>query len=116
MNFGKWLLCLLGSVFLAGCRTEPVALPEKYLLLDVRSREEFESGHLTGAVLIPHNTIRDQISNLAPNKDARIFLYCRSGHRASLAQQTLQAIGYTEVVNLGGITEASKKTQLPILR
>ncbi len=116
MNVRKWLGCLLGSVFLAGCRTETMALPEKYLLLDVRTREEYDSGHLKGAVLIPHNTIRDQITNMAPNKEANIFLYCRSGHRASIAQQTLKAIGYTQVINLGGVSAASQNTQLPIIR
>jgi phage shock protein E len=116
MNVRNWLGCLLGSVCLTGCHTETVALPEKYLLLDVRTREEYESGHLKGAVLIPHNTIRDQITAVSPNKEAHIFLYCRSGHRASVALQTLNAIGYTQVINLGGIAEASKKTQLAILR
>jgi len=116
MNVRNWLGCLLGSVFLTGCRTEPVALPEKYLLLDVRTREEYDAGHLKGAVLIPHNTIRDQINNVASNKEAPIFVYCRSGHRASVAQQALIAIGYTQVVNLGGVSAASQKTQLPILR
>jgi phage shock protein E len=97
-----------------GNRSGTVALPEKDLILDVRTREEYDSGHLSGAVLIPHNTIRDQISTVAPNKEAPIFLYCRSGDRASLAHQTLKAIGYTQVVNLGGIAEASQKTQLSI--
>lgn len=116
MRFGKWLLCIMSSVFITGCRTEPVALPEKYLLFDVRTLEEYESGHLTGAVLIPYDVIRERISVVAPNKEAQIYFYCRSGARASIAQRVMAEMGYTQVINLGGLSAASRKTQLAIIR
>ncbi len=116
MRFGKRILCLIGSLFVAGCHTVAVTLPEKYLLFDVRTLEEYEVGHLPGAVLIPYETIRERIPVLAPDKSVQIYLYCHSGSRASIARVTLERMGYTQVVNLGGLSRASKKTQLPIVR
>lgn len=116
MRLGKKILCLIGSLFVAGCQTVAVVLPEKYLLFDVRTLEEYEVGHLAGAVLIPYDTIRERISVVAPDKSVQIYLYCHSGRRASMAQQTMQKLGYTHVDNLGGISSASRKTQLPIIK
>jgi phage shock protein E len=93
-----------------------VVLPEKYLLFDVRTLEEYEVGHLSGALLIPYETMRERIPVVAPDKSVQIYLYCHSGSRASIAHATLEKMGYTQVVNLGGISRASKKTQLPIIR
>ena len=101
---------------MTGCRTGSVTMPEKYLLFDVRTLEEYESGHLPGAVNIPFNTIRERIHVVAPDKAAQIYLYCHSGRRASMAQQTLQEMGYNHVDNLGGISSASQKTQLQIIQ
>lgn len=116
MRVGKWLLCMLGSLFMTGCRTESVLMPEKYLLIDVRTLEEYEVGHLPGAVLMPYETIRERIHVVAPDNAVQIYLYCHSGSRASIARATLEKMGYTKVVNLGGLSRASKKTQLPIIR
>ena len=106
----------MGSLFMTGCRTGSVTMPEKYLLLDVRTLEEYETGHLSGAVLMPYDTIRERIHVVAPDKAARVYLYCHSGGRASKAQETMQEMGYNQVVNLGGISSASKKTQVPIIK
>ena len=116
MRLGKWILCLIGSLFVTGCHTVAVTLPEKYLLFDVRTLEEYEVGHLSGAVLIPYDTIRERIHVVAPEKSMQIYLYCHSGGRASMAQHTLEKMGYNNVVNLGGISSASRKTQLPIIK
>ena len=116
MDFKKWALCVIGSLFMAGCRTGSVPMPEKYLLLDVRTLEEYGAGHLFGAVLIPYDTIRERIHAVAPDKSVQVYLYCHSGGRASMARQTMEKMGYNHVVNLGGIASASKKTQLQIIR
>ncbi len=116
MDLKKWAICLMGSLFMTGCRTAAVAMPEKYLLFDVRTLEEYEVGHLSGAVLIPYDTIRERIHVVAPEKSMQIYLYCHSGGRASMAQHTLEKMGYNNVVNLGGISSASRKTQLPIIK
>ena len=72
------------------------------VLIDVRSADEFASGALPGAKLIPHGDIAARISEVAPDKHAPIVLYCRSGRRSSVAQDELQALGYTQVINAGG--------------
>jgi phage shock protein E len=116
MGLKKWAICLMGAFFMTGCRTGSVTMPEKYFLFDVRTLEEYEAGHLLGAVNIPHNTICKNIHSLAPDKSVQIYLYCHSGGRASMARQTLEKMGYNHVENLGGISSASKKTQLQIIR
>lgn len=116
MSLKKWGISIMSSLFMIGCRTESVSMPEKYLLFDVRTLEEYETGHLPGAVNIPYNTIRERIQVVAPDQAVQIYLYCHAGRRASIAQQTLLEMGYTHVDNLGGISSASKKTQLQIIK
>ncbi|GHA65111.1 rhodanese-like domain-containing protein [Photobacterium aphoticum] len=71
---------------------------EKPLLVDVRSHQEFIAGHLPNAINIPHDKIA-QLTTLAPDKSQPIFLYCRSGHRAGLAESVLKQQGYTRIYN-----------------
>jgi rhodanese-related sulfurtransferase len=83
------------------------------MLIDVRSPEEFQSGHIKGAVLIPHEQIRQGVETLHLAKDAEIILYCRSGNRAGIAQTALIEAGFTNVTNAGGYTAmASAQQQL----
>ncbi|MDO4223003.1 MAG: rhodanese-like domain-containing protein [Acinetobacter sp.] len=70
--------------------------------IDVRSAEEFATGHLHGALNITPAEIAEQIQRVEPNKDAPIHLYCRSGRRAEVARQTLLDMGYRNVKNHGG--------------
>jgi len=72
------------------------------LLVDVRSPQEFSEGHVEGAINIPHLDVEKRLSEFGENRDRDIVLYCRSGHRAGLAQQSLQALGFTHVYNTGG--------------
>jgi phage shock protein E len=72
------------------------------VLIDVRTEEEFADGALPGATLIPHEQIAQRIAAVAPDKDTPIVLYCRSGRRSGIAQDSLQALGYTRVINAGG--------------
>jgi len=76
------------------------------LWIDVRSPEEFSAAHLDQAVNIPHTDIGKRIAELAPDKNAAIHLYCKSGRRAGLAKETLEQLGYTRVSNAGGLEDA----------
>ncbi len=69
--------------------------------IDVRSKEEFDTGHLPGAINIPHHEIAARISEVTQDKNATIALYCRSGRRSGLAEQALQQLGFTQVSNAG---------------
>lgn len=81
----------------------------KGVWIDVRSEEEFKSGHLQGAVNIPHDQIVERIKSVSPDKNAPVNLYCRSGRRAEAALQELKKMGYTQVSNHGGYQDLLKK-------
>lgn len=70
--------------------------------IDVRTTEEFNAGHIEGAAHIPYEEIAARISEITTDKHATIHLYCRSGNRSGIAQQTLQAMGFKNAINEGG--------------
>lgn len=76
---------------------------EDILLLDVRTEEEYIVGSIPGSVLLPLDTIEDNMETLYPDKDAEIFVYCRSGNRSKTAANLLLELGYKHVYDLGGI-------------
>ncbi len=76
------------------------------IIIDVRTPEEFESGHVESAINIEWQDIAS-VEN-STNKDNRIFLYCRSGNRSQKATDILIDIGYKDVINLGSVKEASE--------
>ena len=93
---------------------EAVAMMEAeqdYILLDVRTQAEFEAAHIPGAICIPNETIAaDEIEEL-PDKDQLILVYCRSGNRSKQASDKLVALGYTNVVEFGGIIDWPGETR-----
>ncbi len=78
---------------------------EAVIIVDVRTAEEYESGHLPGAVNIPVETISDEKPAALPVLDAQIVIYCRSGNRTVTAYKKLAALGYTNVHDMGGIVD-----------
>jgi phage shock protein E len=70
--------------------------------IDVRTSDEFNAGHIEGAAHIPYEEIALRIGEVTTDKNANIRLYCRSGNRSGIAQQTLQAMGFSNAVNEGG--------------
>ena len=91
-----------------------VTLQSGGVLLDVRSPEEFASGHLRGAVNIPHDRIAEEIAAVVSDKSAQVILYCRSGRRAGTALDTLKSMGYGNVSNFGGLEDAQEHLGLPV--
>lgn len=77
--------------------------------IDVRTTEEFNAGHLEGALHIPYEEIATRISEVTEDKQAVIHLYCRSGNRSGIAQQTLQTLGYTQAINEGGYEDLRRQ-------
>ena len=75
------------------------------VILDVRTQEEFEEGHIEGAILIPDNEIKSKAEDILTDKNAIILVYCRSGRRSALASQTLSDLGYTSIYDFGGIID-----------
>lgn len=78
---------------------------EEIILLDVRTLEEYQEGHIKDAVLIPVDTLEEAAEEKLPDKDAAIFVYCRSGRRSVTAANILVELGYKNVYNLGGIID-----------
>ncbi len=78
------------------------------LLVDVRTEQEYASGHLDNALLIPYQQIVEQFAARGIAKDQPVVLYCRSGNRAGVAERALRDAGYTKVFNAGGYTALAK--------
>lgn len=128
------LLLLAGVLLLSGCRAESdssapetrqttgtTAAPyrrisaeqarqmmeqaEQYILLDVRTEEEFKEKRIEGAILIPDYDIAAKAEQQLPDKQALILVYCRTGRRSELAARQLIVMGYTQVYDFGGIVD-----------
>ena len=78
---------------------------EDIVILDVREQDEFNEGHIPGAILIPYTEIEDKAEEMLPEKDKEILVYCRSGRRSKIAAQALAHLGYTEIKEFGGIID-----------
>ena len=119
------LFFLFGSLFLlSGCASsedtpkqnykqisqseaaEILETEEEYILLDVRTPEKFAQGHIPGAVCIPNESITTKESpKELPDKDQKILVYCRSGNRSRQAAEKLAKLGYSQVLEFGGIID-----------
>lgn len=115
----KITLLVFAIMFLAGCSAEVSKLDYKqitteeaiimmaeesdYIILDVRTPEEYESGHIKDAINIPNEIIGDKEIAELPDKEQLIMIYCRSGNRSKQASEKLVELGYTNIVEFGGI-------------
>ena len=115
----KLLSVFLAAILLAGCSApketasyrqismdEAITMMEEesgYIILDVRTPEEFADKHIPGAVNIPNETIATEEIPELPDKDQLILVYCRSGNRSKQASEKLADMGYTNIVEFGGI-------------
>lgn len=82
-----------------------------YIILDVRTQGEYESGHIPGAICIPNESIGDEHPELLPDKNQLILVYCRSGNRSKQAAQKLSQMGYTNIMEFGGINDWQGETE-----
>ena len=118
----KWIPVILSALLLTGCgasaqdnlgyrqitmeeaakrmEQEPAAI-----ILDVRRPDEYQAGHIPGAINIPNETIGSEALPQLPDKDQTILVYCRSGNRSKQASEKLAALGYTRVLEFGGILD-----------
>lgn len=78
---------------------------EHYILLDVRTVEEYNDGHIEGAINLPLDEIEEKAISTLPNLNQPIFVYCRSGNRSKTASQQLVELGYTNIIEMGGIID-----------
>jgi len=78
---------------------------KNYVIIDARTQEEFDQGHIEGAIMIPEYEISDRAPEMLKKKDRLILVYCRSGRRSKIAAQVLVELGYTNVKEFGGIID-----------
>ena len=78
---------------------------EGYIILDVRTQEEYDQGHIPGAILISHEEIAEKAEDVLTDKNQLILVYCRSGRRSKIAAEALVELGYTNIKEFGGIID-----------
>ena len=118
----KYILILLTAMLLGGCAAQPtekasyrqitmeeavtvMAQETDYIILDVRRADEFASGHIPGAINVANESIGTDVIPELPDKDQLILVYCRSGNRSKQASGKLAGLGYTNIVEFGGIMD-----------
>lgn len=102
--------CVLRTALLTLLLVAPVlAWAGDAYWIDVRTAEEYAAGHVGQAVNIPYEEIAQRISEVTTEKDAEIYVYCRSGRRSGIAKAALDEAGFSRVVNAGGLEDALKK-------
>lgn len=122
------LFIILSTLFISGCTTLNKEISSKdqesvkvskitseeakeemnnrdVIILDVRTEDEYNSGHIENSVLIPVDDLEDKAEELLVNKEQKILVYCRSGNRSKKAADLLVEMGYTNVYDLGGIKD-----------
>ena len=78
---------------------------EGYIILDVRTQEEYDQGHIPGAIVISHEEIAEKAEEVLTDNDQLILVYCRSGRRSKIAAEALVELGYTNIKEFGGIID-----------
>ena len=78
---------------------------ENYIILDVRTQAEYNQGHIPNAICIPNETIDENVVNKSLDKNQMILVYCRSGNRSRQAAEKLKKLGYTNLIEFGGIID-----------
>ena len=76
-----------------------------YIILDTRTQEEYDQGHIPGAILIPYDEILEKAEGILTDKNQLILVYCRSGRRSKIAAEDLVKLGYTNIREFGGIID-----------
>ncbi len=126
----KIILIILTALMLSGCASEKgnkndmtykeismseaVSLMENeegYIILDVRRADEFAAGHIPGAINVPNESIGNSEIPELPDKSRMILVYCRSGRRSKEASEKLVLLGYTNIVEFGGILDWTGETE-----
>jgi rhodanese-related sulfurtransferase len=88
----------------------------KVVVLDVRTVEEFEEGHIPSAVNIPHKELEARLAELSGAKNTQVVIYCRSGRRAEVARQVLEKSGFNQLDHLSGDFNEWSSNDLPIIK
>lgn len=86
------------------------------IIIDVRTQEEWDNGYIEDAIHIPLSIISEDIDKFVKSYDEEILLYCRSGNRSGKAKEILEKLGYSNAINIGGISDIKKSKGLKIIK
>ena len=125
----KWIVIILAAMLLSACGQEKMEAnymnitaeeakrimdsEEGYIILDVRTQEEYDQGHIPGATQISHEEIAEKAEEVLTDKDQLILVYCRSGRRSKIAAEALVELGYTNIKEFGGIIDWPYEVEKP---
>ena len=84
---------------------------EGYIILDARTQEEYDEGHIPAAIVISHEEITEKAEEMLTDKNQLILVYCRSGRRSKIAAEALVELGYTNIKEFGGIIDWSYEVE-----
>ena len=120
----KWIIGMLVMLLFAGCSQakgnpqeasfvnitaekakQLMDTEENYIILDVCTQEEYDQGHIPGAILIPDNRIDADAEKVLTDQNQLILVYCSSGRRSKLAAERLVQLGYSNIKEFGGILD-----------
>jgi len=101
----KKIVMSLFAFFLVCTAAHAGSSVDDAIWIDVRTVGEYQRGHKADAINIPHTTIGHKIAKITTDKNAEIHLYCAAGVRAGIAKRTLEGMGYTNVLNEGGLSD-----------
>ena len=115
-----FLILIIGCVKKQDNQSQSIKSPKTYitnssdsnepaLIIDVRTSQEYSSGHIEGAINIPYTEIAKKIENYTNDKNQKILLYCLSGSRSGIALNTLKKLGYTNLENVGSYKDAKAR-------
>ena len=91
---------------------EMMKADDGHIVVDVRRLDEYDAGHIPGAICVPNESITDKQPAELPDLDQIILVYCRTGRRSKEASQKLFDIGYTNIYEFGGIVDWTGETQV----
>jgi phage shock protein E len=104
-----FVTCMFVACGWNGIDVQNIVIDENSTVIDVRTKKEFNAGHLNNAINIPHTEIQEKIKSQALGKEAKIIVYCRSGRRSSIAKKNLEKMGYKNVINAGSYEKLKKQ-------
>ena len=104
-----------GDVAAPNSSGQTIEVPADAVILDVRTPQEYASGHLTGATVLDFNAGEVAARAAALDPEQEYYVYCRSGSRSSQAVKLLQAAGIEQVTDLGGLDAAAVLTGIPVI-
>jgi len=107
---------LFAAIFITTMTTPAMATGDESVIIDVRTLEEWNAGHLATAQHLQLDLVAESVETVVADKGQQVYLYCRSGNRSGQAKIIMDSLGYTNVINAGGLGNASELLAIEIVQ